>query len=164
LESIGEKDDPGLPINCPYRLALKLSNIAENHMGGSTGALYSMFLTSGAASLKQDISRVSWCRALEQGINAIKKYGGAEEGDRTMEFRCISSHQRKLRQIYTPLLNIFFVLQTATEKAQATSSMKAQAGRASYVRSDRLTQPDPGATAVSIWIKALVETFKIYSS
>ena len=32
--------------------------------------------------------------------------------------------------------------------------MKAKAGRASYVSSDHLTQVDPGAHAVGIWMKA----------
>jgi len=35
--------------------------------------------------------------------------------------------------------------------------MKARAGRSSYVSQDRLTNPDPGAIAVTIWLSALLD-------
>ena len=35
--------------------------------------------------------------------------------------------------------------------------MQAQAGRASYVSADLLTQPDPGAVAVATWMKAVLD-------
>ena len=34
--------------------------------------------------------------------------------------------------------------------------MSAQAGRASYVHVSQLTQADPGARAVSIWLEAIL--------
>ena len=34
--------------------------------------------------------------------------------------------------------------------------MSAQAGRASYVHVSQLTQPDPGAKAVLIWLEAIL--------
>ncbi len=39
--------------------------------------------------------------------------------------------------------------------ADATVGMKARAGRASYVHESQLTQADPGARAVAIWMEAL---------
>lgn len=51
-----------------------------------------------------------------------------------------------------------YVLSQAAEKmAEATATMKAYAGRASYVNPDRLTQPDPGATGVAIWLRAILD-------
>jgi len=35
--------------------------------------------------------------------------------------------------------------------------MKARAGRASYVAEANLTQADPGAIGVSIWMRALID-------
>lgn len=49
----------------------------------------------------------------------------------------------------------FSVHQAAETAAQNTAKMKAQAGRASYVNSDILNQPDAGAVAVTIWMKAI---------
>ena len=34
--------------------------------------------------------------------------------------------------------------------------MTARSGRASYVSHELLTQPDPGATAVGIWLQAIL--------
>ena len=48
------------------------------------------------------------------------------------------------------------VLQAAETAAEATTKMPAQAGRASYVSPDLLTQPDPGAVAVVTWMKAVL--------
>ena len=51
------------------------------------------------------------------------------------------------------------VFQAAEKAAEATTKMAAQAGRASYVSSDLLTQPDPGAVAVATWMKAVLENW-----
>lgn len=42
----------------------------------------------------------------------------------------------------------------------ATRSMAAHAGRASYVRANQLTQVDPGARAVVIWLEAILNTLQ----
>ena len=39
LKLLGMKDNPGLPVNNPSCLALMLASIAENHMGGASGAV-----------------------------------------------------------------------------------------------------------------------------
>ena len=39
--------------------------------------------------------------------------------------------------------------------------MAAHAGRASYVSAEHWTQPDPGAHAVGIWMRAAYEAFKL---
>ena len=40
----------------------------------------------------------------------------------------------------------------------STQTMRAQAGRASYVSPDRLQNPDPGAKAVALWLRAICDT------
>ena len=42
----------------------------------------------------------------------------------------------------------------------ATTNMKARAGRASYVSAEHLKNPDPGAHAVGIWMRAAYEACK----
>lgn len=51
------------------------------------------------------------------------------------------------------------MLQAAKAGAAATVSMEARAGRASYVHSSQLKQPDPGAQAVTVWLKAIHSAF-----
>ncbi len=43
--------------------------------------------------------------------------------------------------------------------AEATTGMKAKAGRASYVSAANLTSPDPGAKGVAIWMRAVAQEF-----
>lgn len=50
-----------------------------------------------------------------------------------------------------------FPWQSAEAAAEATRHMEAAAGRASYVRSSRLEQPDPGAVAVAAVLRAVLE-------
>jgi dihydroxyacetone kinase len=38
--------------------------------------------------------------------------------------------------------------------------MEAHAGRASYVSAERLKHPDPGAMAVTVWLKAILDVLK----
>lgn len=50
-----------------------------------------------------------------------------------------------------------FPWQSAETAAEATRHMEAGAGRASYVRSSRLEQPDAGAVAVAAVLRAVLE-------
>ena len=57
-------------------------------------------------------------------------------------------------------IDILFVHKAAVLAANSTASMKAQAGRASYVSAERLKNPDPGAVAVTLWLQAILEILK----
>ncbi|XP_011705072.1 PREDICTED: bifunctional ATP-dependent dihydroxyacetone kinase/FAD-AMP lyase (cyclizing)-like isoform X2 [Wasmannia auropunctata] len=77
-----------LSLSHPAALLSEIANIAEECMGGTSGALYCLFFTTGAkmlASFKQeeDMRRV-WFDAFRSGLNCLEKYGKAKVGDRTM--------------------------------------------------------------------------------
>ena len=57
--------------------------------------------------------------------------------------------------IMTGQRNTIFCMQAAQDGALATTSMEAHAGRASYVHSSQITQPDPGAHAVALWLETI---------
>jgi len=76
-----------LTCDQPTRLLSQLANTVGENMGGSSGALYSIFLHAGATQLKGEAavdSSDAWARAFQQGCRAISTYGGAQAGDRTM--------------------------------------------------------------------------------
>jgi dihydroxyacetone kinase len=53
-------------------------------------------------------------------------------------------------------------VQVAEESAQRTSTMKAKFGRATYISEDgseRSRIPDPGAYAVGVWCRGLLEGY-----
>ncbi|XP_050405401.1 triokinase/FMN cyclase isoform X1 [Patella vulgata] len=166
LTMLGSKDNPGLPVHCPYLLSLSVANIAENYMGGSSGALYSLMLTSGANCVKDIISPTSWHQALHTAINTIKRYGGAELGDRTMlDPLYAASEVIKERMGKDSIVSVLKRAAEASElAARQTANMKARAGRASYVSADRLKEADPGAVAVALWMRAMSDTIEKYYS
>lgn len=77
-----------LSLSHPVALLSEIADIAEERMGGTSGALYCLFFTTGAKTLasfeqEEDVRRV-WFYALRSGLNCLEKYGKAKVGDRTM--------------------------------------------------------------------------------
>lgn len=71
----------------PAALLSEIANIAEKHMGGTSGALYCLFFTTGAkelASKQGENLRDVWFCAFRSGLHCLEKYGKAKAGDRTM--------------------------------------------------------------------------------
>ena len=147
-----------------------IAEIAENDMGGSSGAMYSIFFESASAILdKADcITMKILSEALDEGLANMRKYGRAAPGDRTMidaihpallvlrEARALATEQNHL-EIFEK------ATQAAEQGAINTVKMKASAGRASYVAESELKYPDPGAHAIGIIMRALFEGYKIGS-
>uniref|UniRef100_A0A671VJA6 Triokinase/FMN cyclase n=1 Tax=Sparus aurata TaxID=8175 RepID=A0A671VJA6_SPAAU len=70
---------------CPGKLLSVLAGLVQEKMGGSSGALYSLFLTAAAGHVTKGWSNAAaWASAMHAGTQAMKRYGGAEPGDRTM--------------------------------------------------------------------------------
>jgi len=139
----------------------KMAVAAETSMGGASGALYSLFFTS-CARHANDLSTSSMAACVKAGIDSVSKYGGAEPGDRTMLDALVAVHTSLTNSVnknHSLVDSIKHAAVSAEKAAIATTSMKAKAGRASYVSAKLLTQPDPGAVAVSIWMKAISSWF-----
>lgn len=66
----------------------ELAHIAEEQMGGTSGALYCLFFTSITTELTTMVEKEgwlqTWARALRSGVNRLIKYGKAKPGDRSM--------------------------------------------------------------------------------
>ncbi|XP_059172562.1 triokinase/FMN cyclase-like [Physella acuta] len=159
LKKLGEPSSPNLPVDCPYTLALSLGQITESVMGGSSGALYSLFFTSAAQDLKA-LSFKHVCNAFSSGLAAIMKYGGAKPGYRTMvdPLHAVCQSLKAAHPGVSLTEAIKIAAEAAREASEGTVSMDAQAGRASYVNKSLLTKPDPGAVAVATWMLAVAGT------
>ncbi|XP_026706114.1 triokinase/FMN cyclase [Athene cunicularia] len=129
-------------------------------MGGSSGVLYGLFLTAAARPLLDHDDLPTWADAMDAGIEAMKRYGGAAPGDRTM-LDSLCAAAQALHSLRSPGATLLPVLATAVESAEAaaeaTRTMEAGAGRASYISSARLLQPDPGAVAVAAVLRAVLD-------
>jgi triose/dihydroxyacetone kinase / FAD-AMP lyase (cyclizing) len=68
--------------------ALQVAGAVGKTMGGTSGALYNLFFTAASIPLKgvqaDAATPAVWAEALTSGVDAIKKYGRARTGDRSM--------------------------------------------------------------------------------
>nr|XP_048314576.1 triokinase/FMN cyclase [Myodes glareolus]XP_048314577.1 triokinase/FMN cyclase [Myodes glareolus] len=155
------KEGPALAS--PAQVLSKLSVLLLEKMGGSSGALYGLFLTAAAQALKAKTDLPAWSAAMDAGLEAMQKYGKAAPGDRTMLDSLWAAGQ-ELQAWKSPGASLLPVLTKAVKSAEAaaeaTKNMEAGAGRASYISSARLDQPDPGAVAVAAIFRAILEVLQ----
>ncbi|XP_074005324.1 triokinase/FMN cyclase [Numenius arquata] len=148
------------PPAAPAQLLSTLADLLLEKMGGSSGVLYGLFLTAAARPLLNGNDLPKWADAMDAGIEAMQRYGGAAPGDRTMLDSLYAAAQA-LQSLRSPGANLLSVLATAVQSAEAaaeaTRHMVAGAGRASYISSAQLLQPDPGAVAVAAVLRAVLE-------
>ncbi|MEQ2232055.1 hypothetical protein ILYODFUR_007149 [Ilyodon furcidens] len=148
---------------CPGQLLSVLAGLVEEKMGGSSGALYSLFLTAAAGHVTEGRSSgAAWATAVHAGTQAMRRYGGADPGDRTMLDALCPAAEELMKLTTAPPAGQMDVLHAAVQKAaagaEATRDLTARAGRASYIAAERVTLPDPGAVAVAAILKAVAET------
>jgi dihydroxyacetone kinase len=150
----------------PKKALMEMASITSKEMGGTSGALYSLFLVS-ASQHVQDSSPVSWLKAAQAGLAAVLKYGGACPGDRTLvdslqpSLLAVEKGLNEGRDIYSVVTAAF---KAARDGAEATRNMDAKSGRASYVDKKHLTQPDPGAMAVTFIFEAVSNSLQMTST
>ncbi|NXX18295.1 TKFC cyclase, partial [Podargus strigoides] len=144
----------------PAQLLSALADLLLEKMGGSSGVLYGLFLTAAARTLLSGSDLPTWADAMDAGIEAMQRYGGAAPGDRTM-LDSLCAAAQALHALRSPGADPLPVLATAVQSAEAaaeaTRHMEAGAGRASYISSAQLLQPDPGAVAVAAVLRAVLE-------
>ena len=136
---------------------LQLASCAEISMGGASGGLYSLFFTA-LSHHAQNFSLTSFKQSIDKGMQSVMEYGKAEPGDRTMVdslYALSLSLGDSIEQKQTFSQALDDAAGKVAAAAEKTSSMKARAGRASYVANNLLSRPDPGAVAVAIIVKAI---------
>lgn len=120
----------------------------EVNMGGTSGALYCIFLTALAASLA---SEPSIPKALKGALDQLLQYTRARVGDRTMMDTLIP---------FIDVLNGSGNVEEALSKARAgvegTKKMEAKLGRSTYL-DESATQgvPDPGAYGLLVILQGM---------
>ncbi|KAM3578526.1 Dihydroxyacetone kinase 2 [Umbelopsis sp. WA50703] len=131
---------------------LAISDILDTNMGGTSAAIYCIFLNAFAIGLVDASSKTAdqaastisvWSDALKQALDSLLKYTPAREGDRTM------------MDVLIPFVNTLHQTQSldqavdaAKNGAEKTKTMHAKLGRASYVNDESVMSaavPDAGA-------------------
>ena len=144
-----EKKLDQLPLNDPKQLLSAISQTLSHGMGGSSGALLSIFTQSASTHFEGD-----WAEALLAGADKMMEYGGAQVGDRTMLDALVPALEAlKAGKSFREAALL------ADEKAKATAQLEqAGAGRSSYLNEESLKGvEDPGARAVALAFQALID-------
>lgn len=155
------------PIAYPVLTLKAIGCSLGSAMGGTSGAIYTIFINAAAAKLSNSNGMVcrkptekQFAKAFRSGIVAVEAYGGAKPGDRTMldalvpaadaleaslaEGKCLSDALRDAAS-------------AAEIGACATRDMTEHvAGRSSYIPVEVLRDvPDPGAMGVAYWLRGI---------
>lgn len=150
----------------PSSVFTELAHIAEEQMGGTSGALYCLLFTSIATELtsnqQYDDWIRSWAQALRVGLNCLIKYGKAKPGDRSMIDVISAVCEKYENMLNKPITEICEILKTvAWQACESTKNMKPKVGRASYVKQEQYLQnADAGAHGVATWINAITDVIK----
>lgn len=123
----------------------------EVNMGGTSGALYCIYLTALAAALASEPSVPA---ALNAALEQLLKYTRARLGDRTMMDALIPFVETLLRSG-----DATFALEKAVQGVEGTKKMEAKLGRSTYL-DESATQgvPDPGAYGLFVLLNGMARS------
>jgi triose/dihydroxyacetone kinase / FAD-AMP lyase (cyclizing) len=135
-----------------------LGNTLRRGLAGSSGPLYGvLFLRTGSALEASGATGLTrWAEALDQGCGAISELGGAKPGDRTM-VDALDPFVRTLQQAVGRKSTrdvVLAAVEAAERGAETTAQMHPKLGRSSYLGTRVIGYPDPGAKAISLWLRA----------
>jgi len=143
-------------FSCPSSLCEAVADAVSGSMGGTSGALIELCLRSMANFYREtemtegESMIVTFAQALEEGVDAIMFYGGAEPGMRTMLDALVPAVDALCENASEGGVTALVAAAAAAKGgAEKTGYMVALAGRANYVNAELMRGvPDPGAVAV----------------
>jgi dihydroxyacetone kinase phosphoprotein-dependent L subunit len=140
----------------------KIAVVITSRIGGTSGPLWgTAFLragvTAGAADELEPAQVVAMLRA---AITGIKARGKSDVGDKTLLDALVPAVDTIEAQIglgHDAATTLRAAAATARERAEATRSMQAMRGRASYTGERSIGTLDAGAVAIAVMVEALAE-------
>ena len=133
-------------------------------VGGASGPLYGTFFLrmAGALGASEGVDAADFAKALRAGVEGVVQRGRAEAGDKTM-FDALAPALDALDAALASGGGLAVALADATVAAEkgrdATESMVARKGRASYLGQRSVGHVDPGATSAAMLIAAAATAF-----
>ncbi|RYF51749.1 MAG: dihydroxyacetone kinase subunit L [Cytophagaceae bacterium] len=155
----------GIAFDHPALALQQISAILRRVLGGTSGPLYAVFVLRAGLSLSTASSVESvagWAQAVSKGCEGIQQLGGASAGDRTMLDALIPAARALAQSVEVDdILKISREVANASSVgAESTRDMLPLKGRSSYLGRRALGHVDPGAYAISIWLKAIVSSLE----
>ncbi|OLN97927.1 Dihydroxyacetone kinase 1-like protein 1 [Colletotrichum chlorophyti] len=137
------------------RTAIDLTNVIEDNMDGTSGAIYSIFFAALASELRKANAGVldlkSWTTVAVGALEKLQQATPARQGDRTL----IDALEPFVRSLQSQG-NLKDAVAAARKGVEATKGMSASLGRAVYVEESAWGKvPDPGAEGVLAILEGL---------
>ncbi|SDQ37387.1 dihydroxyacetone kinase subunit DhaL [Quadrisphaera sp. DSM 44207] len=147
----------------------KVAMTITSRIGGTSGPIWgTAFLRAGTTLKGEDaVTGEDVVAALRAAAEGIKARGGADLGDKTLLDSLVPATDALEREVAagSPRARLFAVFaETARASADATASLQARRGRASYTGERSIGSVDAGATAVAILAEAVAQEESASSS
>lgn len=165
---------PAVLFENPHSLLTTLSDVVMKSMGGTSGAIFSIFFqcASNAFTACNEHSITNWKQALLKGMKGIMEYGKAEYGDRTLLDALNSGYEAMMRIKEDSVIEVLTAFANGCDEGvERTKTMTPRSGRAAYSLSDSPTDmqffskyPDPGAYAVSLISREMLQATILFKS
>ncbi|XP_057446784.1 putative 3,4-dihydroxy-2-butanone kinase isoform X1 [Lotus japonicus] len=162
------EDIENYPLNDAAETFNEIGSSIGRSMGGTSGIIHTILCKAACIQLQTSSHSVvmpkTWAEALAAAIAAVKKYGKAEAGYRTLLdalIPALSTLEKELDSGSDPSTAFIISSAAALDGAQSTKHMIAKAGRATYVSAENQSSvPDPGAMAAASWYSAAAHAVK----
>jgi len=155
--------DEGTPADMSELCKLVGMTLVKS-VGGASGPLYGTFFLRMAPALgsSDSVDAADFAKALRAGVEGVVQRGRAEAGDKTM-FDALAPTLEALDSALASGTGLTAALADATVAAEkgrdATESMVARKGRASYLGQRSVGHLDPGAASSAMLIAAAATAF-----
>jgi dihydroxyacetone kinase len=133
---------------------LSIAETIENSVGGTSSAIYCIYLNALAGGLLKHSSSAGgdvWILASRHALNTLMTYTKARVGDRTL--------MDTLCPFIDKLEDLNEALKAAQEGSNSTCHLSAKLGRSSYLDNDQVLDaniPDAGAYGLAVLLTGLV--------
>jgi dihydroxyacetone kinase-like protein len=129
-------------------------------VGGASGPLYGTAFRQAGKALGDvpEVDLGALAGALEAALSGVQRLGAAREGEKTMVDAlapAASALSKAVAEGASPADALAALADAADEGAQATISMHALKGRASYLGPRSVGHEDPGAASTALILRAL---------
>ncbi|WP_022886173.1 dihydroxyacetone kinase subunit DhaL [Glaciibacter superstes] len=150
--------------SAPSAFLQKIAMVITSRIGGTSGPIWgTAFLrASTAIKGKEELSGADVVSMLRAAVDGIKARGSAELGDKTLLDALVPATDALEAEIAAgtdAAGALARMAAVAREQADATTSMIARRGRASYTGERSIGSPDPGAVAVAVILERLSAEF-----
>ncbi len=161
IDALGQKSTELIQLEWGQALQ-KVGMTLLSTMGGASGSLFGTLFISMGKTIgdKVNINQKVFSDCFTQGVEAVKKRGKADAGEKTMldVLIPVAENMRQGVQEAIPLPDYFKnIAETALKGMESTREMLATKGRASYMEEKSIGHIDAGARTSQLIICAIVD-------